>query len=143
MGYEFLDHTADLKIKIEESSLDEAFKTAALAIKQAMAENIEVSQKITRIVSVEGKDLQDLLYNFMEEFIFLLDADDFILADIIDLEVNKDEEKNIWTLSSTISGDNASNYRFSNDVKAITFNEMKIQEDKENNKVVIQFVLDV
>lgn len=141
MGYEFLDHTADLKIKIEEPTLDEAFKTAALAIKQAMAENISVAQKITRIVSVEGKDLQDLLYNFMEEFIFLLDADDFILADILDLEVNKDAEKNLWTLTSTISGDNASNYRFSNDVKAITFNDMKIQEEPE--KVIIQFVLDV
>jgi SHS2 domain-containing protein len=79
----------------------------------------------------------------MEEFIFLLDADDFLLADVLDLEVNKDEEKNIWTLSSTISGDNASNYRFSNDVKAVTFNDMKIQEDTSNNVVTIQFVLDV
>jgi len=143
MGYEFLEHTADLKIRIEESSLDEAFKTAAMAIKQAMAENVSVAQKITRVVSVEGKDLQDLLYNFMEEFIFLLDADDFILAEVIDVEVNRDEEKNIWVLSSTIIGDNASSYRFSNDVKAITFNEMKIEEDKEHEKVVIQFVLDV
>ena len=143
MGYEFLDHTADLKIKIEEETLDETFKTAALAIKQAMAENVEVKSKITRIVSVEGKDLQDLLYNFMEEFIFLLDADDFLLSDVEDLEVNRDEEKNVYVLTSTISGDNASNYRFSNDVKAVTFNEMKIQEDKENNKWVIQFVLDV
>lgn len=143
MGYEFLEHTADLKIKIEEENLDEAFKTAALAIKQAMAENIVVKEKINRILNIEGKDLQDLLYSFMEEFIFLLDADDFLLASIVDLEVNFNEENNLWNLTSTISGDNASNYRFSNDVKAITFNEMKIQEDKENNKVIIQFVLDV
>ena len=143
MGYEFLEHTADLKIRVEEPTIDEAFKTAALAIKQAMAEDIEVAQKINRVISVEGKDLQDLLYRFMEEFIFLLDADDFILSDVLDLEVIKDEERNLWTLASTISGDNASSYRFSNDVKAITFNEMKIEEDKENNKVTIYFVLDV
>jgi SHS2 domain-containing protein len=143
MGYEFLEHTADIKILVEEPNLDEAFKTSAMALKQVMAENVQVKSKITRIISVEGKDLQDLLYSFLEEFIFLLDADDFLLSEVIDLEVNKDQEKNVYVLSATIIGDSASNYRFSNNVKAVTFNDMKIEEDKENNNCVIQLVLDV
>ena len=141
MSYKFLEHTADLKIRVEEPTLDEAFKTSALALKQAMAENIEVKSKITRLVTIEEKDINDLLYRFMEEFIYLLDADDFLMSEIVDLEVNKDNEKNVYVLSATISGDNASNYRFSNDVKAVTFNEMKVIE--EEGKCTIQIVLDV
>lgn len=143
MPYTFLEHTADVKILVEEPTLDEAFKTAAMALKQTMAENVEVKSKITRIITLEENDINDLLYRFMEEFIYLLDADDFLMSEIIDLEVNKDNEKNLFVLSATISGDNASNYRFSNDVKAVTFNEMKITEDKKNNKCTIQIVLDV
>src|SRR3989338_8799480 len=93
MPYEFLEHTADLKIRVEEPTLDEAFKTSAIALKQAMAENIEVKSKITRLVTIEEKDINDLLYRFMEEFIYLLDADDFLMSEIVDLEVNKDNEK--------------------------------------------------
>src|SRR3989344_3602604 len=141
MSYKFLEHTADLKIRVEEPTLDEAFKTSAIALKQAMAENIEVKSKITRLVTIEEKDINDLLYRFMEEFIYLLDADDFLMSEIVDLEVNKDNEKNIYVLSATISGDSASNYRFSNDVKAVTFNEMKVIE--EEGKCTIQIVLDV
>lgn len=143
MAYKFLEHTADLKILVEESNLDEAFKTSAIALKQAMAENVEVKSKITRLITIEEKDINDLLYKFMEEFIYLLDAENFLMSEIIDLEVNKDNKKNGYVLSATISGDNADNYRFSNDVKAITFNEMKVIEDIKNNKCTIKIVLDV
>jgi len=141
MGYKFLEHTADIKILVEESNLDEAFKTSAMALKQVMAENIEVAPKINRILTLEEKDIKDLLYRFMEEFIYLLDAEDFLLSEIVDLEVNKDSEKDIFVLSATISGDNASDYKFTNDVKAVTFSDMKIEESE--GKCVIQLVLDV
>lgn len=143
MPYEFLEHTADLKIKVEEPSLDEAFKTAAFALKQAMAENITVNPKTTKLINVDGKNLNELLYNFIEEFIYLLDAENFILADVLDLEVNKDREKNAFVLSATISGDSAGNYQFTNDVKAVTFNDMEINEDKKSSICTLKFVLDV
>jgi SHS2 domain-containing protein len=141
MPYKFLEHTADIKILVEEPSLDEAFKTSAQAIKQVMAEDIEVKPKIGRIIAKDEKDLKDLLYTFMEEFIYLLDADDFILSEVEDLEITRDAGG--YHLTSKITGDKASDYRFSNDVKAITFNDMSIEEDNKTKKTIIQFVLDV
>lgn len=141
MPYKFLEHTADIKILVEESSLDEAFKTSVMALKEAMAEGIKVNPKIGRIISKDEKDLGDLLYTFLEEFLYLLDAEDFLLSEVEDLEITKDNEG--YHLSAKILGDNASNYRFTNDVKAITFNDMKIEEDLKNNKCTIQMVLDV
>ncbi len=139
MVYEFVEHTADVKIKVVEKTLDEAFKTSAIALKQVIAEDVNVKSKQNKILSMGGKDLQDLLYSFLEEFLYLLDAEDFLLSEIEDLEVSKTDEG--YFLSATVSGDKASNYKFTNDVKAITFNDMKIEGDK--NKYAIQFVLDV
>ena len=149
MPYKFLEHTADIKILVEEKNLDEAFKTSALALKEVMSENSPVKGEKSRIISIEGDDIGDLLYNFLEEFIYLLDAERLLLSKIEDLEVNelkeiKDgKEKKGFSLTATIIFGDAKRLKFSNKVKAITFNDMKISEDKKTKKCTIQFVLDV
>ena len=44
-------------------------------------------------------------------------------------------------LRATATGDDATDYKFTNDVKAITYNQMFVKE--EAGKVVVQVVLDV
>ncbi|MDP1729104.1 MAG: archease [archaeon] len=141
MPYKFVEHTADLKIEVDEPSLEEAFITSALALRQAMAEDVQIKGVSSRVIAVAGADLSALLYKFLEEFLFLLDAEDFILATFEDLGIIKDDGE--YHLSAKILGDKASNYNFSNDVKAITFNDMDVFENKPREKVLIQFVVDV
>jgi SHS2 domain-containing protein len=140
--YKFLEHTADLKVVAFGKNIDEAFVNSALALKECISEKIVIKPKKSKVLSIEGKDTSALLYTFLEEFLYLLDAEDFVLSEIEDLEVNGDEEKG-FSLSAKITGDKASSYKFNNSVKAITFNEMKISEDKKNRKWTVQFVLDV
>ncbi len=140
MTYKFLEHTADLKILVEEKSLAGAFKTSAMALREAMLEKITVETIVTKYIKVESEDLQDLLYKFLEEFLFLLDAEDFIVSKIERIEI-ADNGNNGYVLRSRIVGDKASKYKFTNSVKAITFNEMFVKKQKD--KFRIQFVLDV
>jgi SHS2 domain-containing protein len=150
MPYKFLEHTADIKIVVEESSLENAFSSSAFALREMMLdfEKIKINSARSRVLSVEGKNLESLLYNFLEEFIFLLDAEDFIFSEFEDIEIFKDENGS-WSLSAKILGDRASNYKFSNKVKAITYNNMFVKEEKsgknktEKSIFKIQFVLDV
>lgn len=139
MKYKFLEHTADVKVQAFGKSLNEAFGNSALAIKELMlnSEDIKINTKIKKKIKVEGKDEQDLLYNFLEEFIYLLDAENFILSKVENIKI---EKKNKFELKAEVSGDKASNYKFSNKVKAITFNQMKIEK---KGKFIIQFVVDV
>jgi len=75
-----------------------------------------------------------LLYNFLEELLFLLDTGDFFLASCkVKIENNK--------LEAELQGDNAKNYEAVIDVKAITYNEMFIK--KEKSGWIIQAVVDV
>ncbi len=141
MGFKFLEHTADVKILVEEKTLSKAFSTAALALKEVMAEQILVAPRIKREINTEGKDLEALLYSFLENMIYLADAESFILSKppIVKIEKNPGG----FSLKANLIGDDAKKYIFTNEVKAITYNEMLIQEDKAKDKVIIQFVLDV
>lgn len=137
MTHKFLPHTADVKIHAEGKTVNAAFASAALALKQIILdfEKVKIKSLIKKQISVSGKDGSALLYNFLEEFLFLIDAEDFILSKITKLNIKNGK------LSAEILGDKFSNYKLNNKVKAITYNEMRVV--KEKNKYVIELVVDV
>ena len=137
MSYKFLSHTADLKVLVEEKDIERAFVSSSYALKEVICDKIKVKSKIKKNISVKGEDFESLLYNFLEEFLFLLDAKSFLLSKVEKLKIDKDNFK----LSCEVFGDKAENYKFSNDVKAITYNEMFV--GKKGKNFICQFVLDV
>jgi SHS2 domain-containing protein len=143
MSYKFLNHTADIKIKVSETSLERAFETCALAMKEVIVEKLVIKSLIKKQIEIHAKDEGALLYDFLEEFLFLLDSQSFIFSEIKNLKITniKKGTKKFFCLKCDIFGDKTKNYKMSNDVKAITYNEMKIINKK--GKVIIEFVLDV
>jgi len=137
MSYKFLSHTADLKVLVKEKNINNAFSNSVLALKETICGKIKIKPKIKKKISVKGEDLGSLFYNFLEEFLFLLDAKGFILSKI---EMLKIDEKN-FKISAEVSGDKTENYKFSNNVKAITYNDMFV--GKKGKSFICQFVLDV
>ncbi len=137
MAYKFLPHTADIKFQASANTLKEAFTESVMALKQIIAENIKVNPKERKQISIKGNDLENLLYNFLEEFLYLLDAEDFLLSRINKIKI----DENTLILKAIITGDKASNYKFTNNVKAVTYNDMFVK--KEKDKYVCQVVLDV
>jgi len=137
MTHKFLPHTADVKIHAEGLTLKSAFVSVALALKQIMLdfEKVKIKPLIKKKISVSGKDESSLLYNFLEEFLYLLDAEDFILSKITKLEIKNGK------LNAEVMGDKFSKYKINNKVKAITYNEMRVVKDK--NKYIIELVVDV
>jgi len=161
--FKFLEHTADIKFQAFGENLEKAFENAALALKKAISGETEILEKEEKKIRVEGKDFESLLYNFLEEFLFLVDAEDFLLSKVINLEISKDisdkeslinkkkeirakkrrtnEKRGQLKLKAIISGDKANNYELTNKVKAITYNEMFVK--KQGKEWVVQVVLDV
>jgi SHS2 domain-containing protein len=139
MSYKFLEHTADVKFVAEGNSIEDAFVASALALKDSICGDITVLEQETKDLEISGNNLENLLYKFLEEFIFLLDSEDFLLSKIKEIKI--DEEKFIANIK--ISGDKAENYKFTNDVKAVTYNEMFIRFDEQKKVWQTQVVLDV
>jgi SHS2 domain-containing protein len=137
--YEFLAHTADAKFRAFGHTLEEAFSNAALATASLMWDWKIVEKKTKRKVRVEGKDLKQLLSGFLEEIIYLLDSEMFLLSSVDKAKIEKKGSQ--YHLEAFFEGDIYSDkYTIFGDVKAITYNEMEINE---NQPVTLQVVVDV
>jgi len=137
--FRFLEHTADIKFQAFGKDLEEAFENSAIAITKVITKEMEkkVAGKKRKKIKItgNGKDIESLLYNFLEEFLYLLDAEDFLLSEVKSIKI-KDNN-----LEAELLGDNSKDYNFTNDVKAVTYNEMFVKQEK--GRWVVQVVLDV
>jgi SHS2 domain-containing protein len=131
--FKFLEHTADAKFQAFGKTLDKAFANSALAMFNVMYKG-KVAKKIKEKIKVKGNDKESLLYNFLEELLFLLDTKSFFVASA------KVKIKNSF-LEAEVSGDSSKNYKVMTDVKAVTYNEMFIKHEKD--MWVCQVVVDV
>jgi len=124
MSYEFLEHTADVKFRAKGATIEEMFSSAADAMDDVIRGDIKIVEQRAVTFDVKGKDFEELLYNFIEEFLFLLDSEDFLVSSVKEISVNKEA----FELKAVVMGDSAEHYKFTNDVKAVTYNEMKVSE---------------
>lgn len=137
MSYVFLTHTADVKFRAEGVDMEEMFISAAEALNETIRGDISILEQEERSFEVEGSDKESLLYNFLEEFILLLESEEFLVATIKSVEVNDNK------IRCVLLGDNADNYKFTNDVKAVTYSEMFVREKEDGAGFECQVVLDV
>jgi SHS2 domain-containing protein len=132
--YKFLEHTADIKFQAFGNSLEEVFENSALAMFSSMFSG-KVEEKIEEKIEVKGNDNENILYNFLEELLFLFDRKGFFLSKIKNLKIKGNK------LTAELLGDKAKNYEISIDAKAVTYNEMFIKKIKDT--FVAQVVIDV
>jgi SHS2 domain-containing protein len=136
MKYKFLPHTADIKFQAWGKTIEEAFENSANALFSTLTEK-KIKPKKTITVRADGNDLEGLMYNFLEEFLFLLDSEEFIPSKV--QEVKLDKEK--FTIVAKVSGDSVDKKYEINHIKAITYSEMEIKHLP--NRWICQVVLDV
>ncbi len=129
--YEFFEHTADAKFRAYGNTFEEQLENAALAMFSVMTDVNKINPKIKKTIEISGKDKQTILYNFLEELLFLLDTDNFVPASLKEIKIYDGKVKAIFL------GDRAENYSFHGEVKAVTFNEMEITDN------YVQVVIDL
>lgn len=139
MRYTFLDHTADIKFQAFGDDVEEAFSSAFHALNETIYGKIKVSALDSRKIQANGSDWNSLLYNFLEEILFLLDSEGFLCAKIKAVHIDKKK----FSIRAEAIGDKASKYEFSNSVKAVTYNDMFVRFNEDKKEWEIQVVLDV
>jgi len=138
--FKFFPKTADAKFQAYGKTLEEAFANAALAMFNVMTPTEKIKPIIERKVSAEAESLEALLYDFLVKFLVLLDGEGFIAHEIIVSKVDDTDGK--YSIKATALGDRLNGkYEAHNNVKAVTYNEMKISSDKKG--WVLQVVCDI
>jgi SHS2 domain-containing protein len=140
-GFEHLEHTADVLIEARGSSLSEAFETAALATYEVMTDTSMVEPKVKVEVEVEGYDLFNLLYRWIEELIAYTDSQRLVFSKfkVKEIEVDQDYAR----LKAEAWGEefNPEKHPSRTVVKAMTYAQMSMKE--ETGCWTIRFVVDI
>lgn len=140
MGYEFLEHTADVYVSAWGDSLEEAFESAAKAMMEVVTDPGKVEPRKEIEVSLEARDLENLLYIWLEEIIIMVDAEGLLFTEFQVSEVTRAEQPHI---TATLRGEEFDSTRHEQRqaVKAVTYHMMEIKD--EGDGLVLKFVLDV
>ena len=138
--FEYGDHTADILVIAYGQSLPEAFKNAALGVLNIMYDTSRVNSVDKVNVEVYGDDLEQLLFNWIDEVIYWFDGRKMAIGDIIINEFDEDKPR----IKATLQGEhyNVERHGFRGTiVKAMTYNMMSIE--RVNNGFKVQFVVDI
>lgn len=127
--YEYLPHTADVRFRAHGKSLEDVFANSALALENIMIDTKKVEPLIERKIQVQAKEPERMLFEFLGRLLFLLDAEGFVLNKISKIQIERKGAK--YILDAIALGDEMSDkYETHTQVKAITYNEMSVKEEK-------------
>ena len=134
--FEILDHTADVGIIAYGTDMKEAFANAAKALFSLITDLDDVEEVTQRDIELTAPDRESLLINWLNELIYLFDADNLLFKkfDIIRLSQTH--------LKARIYGEKVDNsrHKLKIGVKAATYHMLKISR---NDGVSLQVVFDI
>jgi protein archease len=156
-GFRYLDHMTDALIEAYGGTLDEAFENSARGLVDTMFDlsdtmtNTNVSSLSSAVdkkeiqFKAQGFDLQNLLYDWLEKVMLVILMEHVILFDfkVKISEKNFDDYHYLLLGTAKSENQNLEKHHYKLEVKAITYHEMEIKEEREKNRVTIRFLLDL
>lgn len=126
--YEYLDHTADAKFLAYGKTLEEAFENAALAMFNVMINTNTVLHELSCDIDLVAEDIDGLLFDWLSEFLFLMDAENLIFGEFRVHSIQQKDEQ--FHLTATVCGEHIdlSRHVFDTEVKAATYNAMQVKK---------------
>lgn len=141
MPYKFLEGItrADTAFEAKGKTLKELFESSADALFEIMANPKKVKKRIKKEFSIKKNNLEELLYSFLDEIIFLKDSESLVFNSC---KVKIKEGKTL-SLKAALFGDKI-NYKKQElrvDPKAVTMHKFKVE--KKNNSYIAQVIIDI
>lgn len=134
--YEYLDHPADVQIHAWGDSLKEAFEQAAVALYGYMTEIDKVDITGRQEIEADGHDIESLLYNFLDECLYVFSAEEFFVARKV---VVTEFDKEAFSIKATLYGEEFSleKHPQGTEVKAITYASMQVYDSGQQHELFV------
>jgi SHS2 domain-containing protein len=135
--YEYFEHTADLGLRVRAADVNTLFADAATALFAAVVDGLDTVRAAQQVeIAVEGTDLEFLLFDWLRELLFRLDADHLVLSQF-DVAVTESG------LRATCRGEplDPARHVLSHEVKAITYHGLRVE--KEGDGWIAEVIVDI
>ena len=131
MVYRFREDmaTADVAVEVQAKTLNQLFTDAGMAVAEQSANPKTVKPKIKKEIVLKETNLEKLLFNFIEELIFIKDSECMVFNKFKGAVKQGEKE---CTLHAVVYGDtiNQKTQELHTDVKAITLHLFEIKKMK-------------
>ena len=132
-NFVYLSHTADAGFEAFGKNLNETFVNSGVAMLNMLTHVSKIKPKKVQKFKKVATNLESLLYDFLDEIIFLLETKNFIVGKIQKLSISEENSK--FTLTCEFLGDNYKNYEMFTHIKAPTYHKMLISKTKSGYKI--------
>jgi len=131
MGFSYLEGMtmADIAFEAEGETIEAMFRSAAEAVMSAQVEDLaKIEPSVKKEIKLEAPDPERLLHGFLQELIFLKDAELLIFRDY-DIRVSE-QESGEWMLEATCGGEeiDPKKHAMLVDVKAVSWHRFSVQK---------------
>ena len=122
-AYQPIDHTGDLGMLVFGADLHELFAHAAWGLFDLMTDAERIESRISRGLTVEAIDLEDLMVRWLGELLYAYDTDRFLTASAAfhALEPTR--------LRATLHGEpfDAARHPIDTEIKAVTYHQIAVE----------------
>jgi SHS2 domain-containing protein len=138
LSYKYLEHATDALIEVKAKTLEEAFMVAGKSVVETIIDLNNIQEIEEKNIKVKGRNLLNLLYNWLEEIVTITITDGFAIKNF-SVSIKKNKECQII---SKISGEklDLKRHNFKVEIKSPTFHLMEI---KENDEITMRYLLDL
>ncbi|MBI4450934.1 archease [Candidatus Woesearchaeota archaeon] len=140
-GFRFLEGItqADVAFEATGKSLADLCENAGLATETVMAELSTIKPRLKHTVKLQASDQEQLVFKFLDELVYLKDAEQLLFSKIKATVV----EGKAFKLVGLLQGDkiNVAKQRLGTDVKAVTMHQFKVEKAAKGWRAIV--VLDI
>jgi SHS2 domain-containing protein len=134
MKYKFIDEiTSDVMFEAYGKTLKEIFENAAEALFTVICHDVEGEE--VREVKVKGENIEDLMFNWLQELIAAVDIEEMFFGKFEILKISETE------LEAKIYGEPVSREKGETVVKSLTYHQYKFE--KTENGFVARISCDI
>lgn len=125
-GFHIIEHPADIGLEAFGHSLKDVFEYAANGLISIIVEPSSVDAVEQRFVRLVASDAENLLVKWLSEILYLYDGQNFLMSDVSIEQISSTE------LEAVITGEpvNERKHEFKLDVKAVTYHQLKVANEK-------------
>ncbi len=133
----YIEHPSDVGFEASGDTLEELFANSAIATYSFMTDIDEIEEEEEREVKIKSEDLYSLMFDWLDEMIFLFEAESLVMKKF-DIEVDSSD----FSIRGKCRGGKFDPYKHESGIiiKAVTYNMMEI---KKNEVWHARVVLDV
>jgi len=125
--FEFLDHTAELGLRVKGKTSEDLFNNYAVVLFSLLTD-YQPKQIISRKITLQAQSLSELLIDWLNELLSIFLADNFLPKEYL---IKITDDKGGKTLEAEIRGEefNFENNILKREIKTATYHNVKVEEN--------------